>query len=65
MTKSGSSTKSLMTPVAASRIQRATTLTNGGQVSSKSFAARAMSAGATNAKASAVNATRGSQDGKS
>lgn len=40
--------KNTMTPQAASRIQSSTARNNGGQVSSRSFAARAQSSAARN-----------------
>jgi len=45
-----SKTKSPMTPKAAARIQSSTAKANGGKVSKGSFAARAQSAAAGNAK---------------
>ena len=50
MSKGKSSTP--MTPAAASRIQSATAKSNGGQVSSNSFASRAQSAAAKNSTTS-------------
>lgn len=48
-----------MTPAAASRIQSATARSNGGQVNSGSFAARAQAAAVHNTAASGANAGGG------